>query len=47
MKQTKDESESKAQYGIAASGKYYAFVIKSLESDVWVVGLRGHLVSEQ
>ena len=29
----------------AANGKRYALVIKRAESGVWVVGLRGHLVS--
>lgn len=31
----------------AANGKHYALVIKRTESGVWVVGLRGHLVSER
>ena len=31
----------------AANGKYYALVIKRTESGVWVVGLKGHLVSER
>lgn len=30
-----------------ANGKHYALVIKRMESGVWVVGLRGHLVSER
>lgn len=30
-----------------AKAKYFVLVIKKEDGEVWVVGLRGHLVSEQ